>query len=347
MPPNTNRSTAQAVSESIIERLERVRNSKVLVYVTGDRRLISSTPIQFSLNAQLHSDVLPIFEKLLSEISETEKITLGIYTNGGAIELPWPLVSMIREYCKEFEVIVIKKALSAGTLVAVGADKIVMPKGSFLSPIDPARIQVKNNARTELQIEDIVGFIDFAKEKVGVNDQTTLGAIIQELAKEISPTVIGSINRTHSLIRRLAAKLLDLHANKMPEHQIKELVEHLTQKLFSHKHLISRREAAEIGFGDMIVLPEGDTESAIVSLTECFTNLLKLDTPLNIEEIAAGELAISPEGYSEDCVIAAIHSNRSKYNFSAKVTLKTTPTDNVNKNVNLNIAQAGWKKEED
>ena len=226
-----------------ISALEQVRGSKVIVYVTGDKK-----PEQFFATL-IASDTLPFFRTILKKIGKTKKISLALYTNGGHLETPWPLVNMIRESCEEFEVIVLDKALSAGTMIALGADRIVMPKYSHLSPVDPAaNIQDGNNQMKRFEIEDIIGYIDFVKDKIGITEQNALCEIMRDLTKEIPPTMRGSARRTHSLVRRLAKKLLALHKQPVQEMQEKEIIEHLTQKLFSHKHLINRNEARDIGF---------------------------------------------------------------------------------------------------
>ena len=50
----------------------------------------------------------------------------------------WPIVSLIREFDKDFEVLVPYRCHSSGTLTALGAKRIVMDQLSELSPIDPS-----------------------------------------------------------------------------------------------------------------------------------------------------------------------------------------------------------------
>ncbi len=45
---------------------------------------------------------------------------------------------MLRMFCDELEVIVPARARSAGTLMCLGADKVVMTKQATLGPIDPS-----------------------------------------------------------------------------------------------------------------------------------------------------------------------------------------------------------------
>ena len=57
---------------------------------------------------------------------ESTKIALFIHSNGGDGIVPWKLVTLIREYCSEFHVIIPHCAFSAATLTALGANSIIM-----------------------------------------------------------------------------------------------------------------------------------------------------------------------------------------------------------------------------
>lgn len=341
---------SDAISQAIAS-IEASRASKVIVYITGDRQLVvppappgTMTP---NLTAIVHQEVLPYFSEALKSLGSTQKISLVIYTNGGDISAPWPLVNLIREYCEEFEVVVLRKALSAGTLIALGADRVIMPRESFLSPIDPSRVaQNKNKELTQLEIEDIIGFIDFAKDKIGINDQATLGEVLKELSKEIDPSTIGSINRTHSLIRRLAEKLLDLHKDKVAEHQKKELIEQLTAKLFSHTHLISRREAKDIGLNGIVEDPSASDEKLFDKLYNLYRDSMKLNDPLNPERIISEQATevMSDSGYLETCLAALIHTQGLKYSNELLVNIKGVATPNGPQN-NVAITPLGWRKD--
>jgi hypothetical protein len=45
--------------------------------------------------------------------------------NGGETLAAWRLVNLLRIYCDELEILIPMKALSAGTLICIGADKLV------------------------------------------------------------------------------------------------------------------------------------------------------------------------------------------------------------------------------
>ncbi len=104
--------------KSLIQQLEKSRDSRVITYLTSDR--------QGPFSARIAVDVIPLVSKQLQAIGKTQNIDLFLYTAGGDTMVPWRLVSMIREYCDQFSVIVPYKAHSAGTMIALGADEIVM-----------------------------------------------------------------------------------------------------------------------------------------------------------------------------------------------------------------------------
>lgn len=333
--PTKRRSTAPRIA-SPIEKLERERSSRAIVYFTGEKQ----PPEQFATMIAL--DVLPYFQEILESFVETKKISLVLNTSGGNLEAPWPLVNLIREYCKFFEVIVMHRALSAGTMIALGADRIVMLPYSQLSPVDPAAEIVDNEKkqRRRLEIEDIIGYVDFAKEKIGIAEQSSLAEIMKELTKEVSPTMLGSINRTHALVRRLAKNLLDLHKQRLPEKQSKEIVENLTQKLYSHRHLINRKEAKNlVGFGNIIEDASGATKKIVDEVYDQCAELMELNKDFN-------PMALLGTDNEKTLKItrAAIHSSGIKYNFDSHYQIVKTPDPSGRQQILINVTSNKWSK---
>jgi len=114
--------------KELIEKLEKERDSRLISYVTGDR-----TPFA----TRIAGDIVPLLSDLLDKIGKVKKISLFLYTSGGDMLAPVRIVKLIRNHCDEFEVLVPYKAHSAGTLISLGADKIVMSKLGELTPVDP------------------------------------------------------------------------------------------------------------------------------------------------------------------------------------------------------------------
>lgn len=252
--------------------LARLRKSdEIIAYITSDKQ-----PIEL-FSTQISTDIIPIFYKHLYKLGKKKKISLFLYSTGGSLDAPWPLVSLIREYCDFFEVIIPFKALSAATLICLGADKIVMTPLSSLSPVDPQGSFQVGQERRQIQVEDVSGFVDFAKNKVGISEQGALAEVMKTLSNEIPPSVLGSVNRTHSLIRLLGDSLLKTRKSKLEKSQAKQIIGNLTEKLFSHQHLVGRREAKyTVGFKNTVDYATPEEEKLIKECFDYYKNEIQL-----------------------------------------------------------------------
>ena len=234
-------------TQEIIKQIEKSRNSKAITYFTSDR--------QGPVNARVAMDIIPIISNQLRKIGKQDKIDLALYSSGGDTMVPWRLVSMIREYCNHFSVLVPYKAHSAATMIALGADEIVMSDMSELSPIDPSTANVFNpvdpqnpQSRIPISVEDVMAYFDLAKNKFGIKSDEELTEIFKKFidsTPSIHPLALGNVNRTHNLIRILAKRLLKSHKQTMKDDEIEKIVDALTEKLYSHQYFIGRKEAKE------------------------------------------------------------------------------------------------------
>lgn len=199
--------------QPLIKKIEAARHSRVVTYVTSDR--------QGPVNARVAMDVIPVMSRQLREIGATENIDLFLYSTGGDTLVPWRLVSMAREYCRKFSVLVPYKAHSAATMIALGADEIVMSNLSELSPIDPSTANVFNpdepgnpQNKIPISVEDVMAYFDLAKNKFGIKNDEELAKIFNKFVEanpQIHPLALGNVNRIHNLIRILARRLLKSH----------------------------------------------------------------------------------------------------------------------------------------
>lgn len=310
--------------------------NSLIVYFTSDK-----APESF-FSAHIASDILEIFYKQLKGKGHTKKISILLYTSGGKIDAPWPIVSLLREYCDTLEVVVCRKALSAGTLVCLGADKIVMSPISYLSPIDPRGVLIIGNEKKEIEIENISSFLRFAKERVGTTDQGSLVEIMRSLMNEIPPTFLGSVYRTHFLIRTLAEKMFNHHKSKLDDQQAAAIISNLTEKLYAHNHLISRKEARDIiGFKNIIDYTTKDEEDLLEKIYAHYASELKLEEQFNLHEFTTG---LQP-GQSKELktVRAIIESAQDKYIFKSKFDIILNPPG-AGKPFTVNEKEEGWQK---
>jgi len=222
--------------------LEKKRKSKLLVYITGDRR---------NFETQIHQEVLNFFIKHLDIIKNAKIISLYLYTRGGNTLAAWSLVNLIRQFCEELEVIVPLKAHSAGTLICLGANKIIMTKQATLGPIDPNVNTPLNphvpgapeNATLPVNVEAIRGYIEFVKEEFGVKYSNDLAQVISSLTEKVHPLVLGEVYRAKAQIKMLANKLLSRQITNKKQ-KIK-IIDFLCSESGSHDYTINRAEARD------------------------------------------------------------------------------------------------------
>jgi len=224
----------------LYQQLETSRNSKVLVYVTGDRR---------GLETIIHPEVLDFFVGHLDLIQDAPKISLYLYTRGGDTLACWSIVNLIRQFCNEFEVIVPFNCHSGGTLISLGADKIVMTKQATLGPIDPSINTPLNpeipgapaQVRYPVSVEEINAFTEFVRKVSNQPKQTN--EMLSLLSQKIHPLVLGKAFRTRSQIRMLAKKLLSKQIKN--QQRVNKILEFLCNESGSHDYTINRREARD------------------------------------------------------------------------------------------------------
>jgi len=175
--------------------------------------------------------------------------------SGAATHLPnaaWRLVNLIRTFCDELEVLIPLKALSAGTLISLGADKIVMTKQAALGPIDPSvnhplspTLPSNQLARVPVSVEAVRGYLDVITKEMKITDPAALAGVIVDLSNKVHPLVLGEIFRSRAQIRFLADKLIKRQVTDSKK--IKQIIDFLCADSGSHDYTMNRREAAELG----------------------------------------------------------------------------------------------------
>lgn len=306
------------------------------MYFTGDRQPFAS---------QIAEDaVLPLYKHLLALKAvepKMDKIDLFLYTRGGDVGVPWRIVTMLREFCSEISVLIPYKAHSAGTMVALGTDRIVMGKKAELSPIDPTLVRAIIGEATvpppEISVEDVSSYISFMRERANITDQSALAQVISQLASQLTPLALGSVNRQYSHIRLVARKLLTSRKEKIEESRIGTIIEALTEKMYSHGHAIGRVEAIELGLP--VDKPDENLEAIVWDLYQEYERLLQLTEPIDPEELLTRE---NKEEVAIDNIPIAIIETIPKLDmfelnafFRRKRQIPPNPQININMNMGL------------
>ncbi len=271
---------------ALLRWLEKKRKSKVIAYMAGDR---------VGLETKIASDVHPIFYDHLNEIGRQERIDLFLYTAGGLTNSAYALVNMIREYCDHLGVIIPFKSLSGGTLIALGADEIIMTRMGQLSPIDPSittpfgpQVMVPGKPSPEwipISVEDVVSYINLARNEFGIKDEEGMTKVFDRLSQTVNPLALGSVNRVREQIEFLGITLLNRHSSD--EEKNRRIVDTLIRGRYSHDYIISRREAKDV-IGLNVLDVNQDFESKVIELFRHYQAVMDLNVPFHPEHVLNG-----------------------------------------------------------
>src|ERR1039458_1188326 len=150
---------------ALYRRLEKKRGRPVIAYVTSSRG---------NSEGQISSDAVAELQSQLQALpAGTKALDLLLVSYGGDPTVAWRIVSLIRERCDKFSVLVPHAAFSAATLIVLGADEIIMHPNGNLGPTDP-QIQVpksgKPNEAVRFGSEDLASFLKYVKDNVGKDE---------------------------------------------------------------------------------------------------------------------------------------------------------------------------------
>jgi hypothetical protein len=226
----------------LYQQLENHRKRPLIVYVTSSRHGISS---------MMAADAIPELQDQLQCLpDDTKAIDLLVISNGGDPTVAWRAITLLRERVDEVAVLVPQAAYSAATLLALGANQIVMHPNGNLGPVDP-QISVKKHGDKEAQqfgFEELAGFLEFAKNEVGLTDQEHRRGIFDLFCKEVGAVPVGVAARSSLLSLTMGEKLLRTHMKGEADVQrTKTIAESLNKAFFHHGYPVGRKEAKEIG----------------------------------------------------------------------------------------------------
>jgi hypothetical protein len=335
--------------KALITAIEQKRKSRLICFLTSDRQ---------NANAIIAKDALPLFFNHLRQIGEVSRLDLLLFTTGGDTLAAFGLARLLREFAKWVGVLVPDRCLSAGTLVALGANQIHMTRAGTLSPIDPS-VTTQLNPQADgpvqglrqllpISVESVAGFRNLIEDDWKIRKEEMLAQLLKVLADRVHPLALGDVYRSRQQIERLAQQLLKKH--RKDEKNIQEIISTLTRGLGSHDYPISRTEAREL-LGKQIDKDNPDLETLVWSLYQNYVTEMNWGTPYNpsVEIAQAKEragAAGSPATARIKLDMAVIETLTARDTFEQNLLVSETlipgPTGPM-KAVQQEVLDAGWK----
>ncbi|KAB2841144.1 hypothetical protein F9K50_04555 [bacterium] len=205
-----------------------------------------------------------IIEQLLRSIDLSKypgTLDLLLHTPGGDPTAAERIILTCRSYSKSFRVLIAHTAMSAGTLIAMGADSIVMTETAELGPIDP---QMIINTPQGQSLRPAAAFVDAYKELINKAQDAIARSQpphpYLELLRKMDPTWIQVCLKARELSKTIATEFLKkfmLH-DKTPQ-DIEKTIEYFVKEgeLLSHGRVIRHAKVKEYGL-NVDVIKKGD-----------------------------------------------------------------------------------------
>lgn len=248
-------------SVPLLQAIEKKRGSRVLCLV------YSETPF----NMMLAPPSIRPLEEVLRPLGRVDKLDVFLRSTGGVAEVPWRIVSLLREFCDQLGVIVPRFALSGATHIAIAADDLVMTPFSVLGSVDPTRshpLLPKDAGGNPIptSVQDLRHLIQFVRNQLDASyPEQNLALIFSELFKYVDPLAIGALEQSYNLARLITQKVLGTRRTLLDKQAIDGIVDRLSGGYFSHAFPISRVEV-ESDLKLPVTRPDEELESLIHNL---------------------------------------------------------------------------------
>ena len=293
--------------KELFKKMEELRNRPLIAYVTS---------IRPNMSVQMASDAINyIIEQIQSIPADQDEVDFLIISNGGDPITAIRIIDLLRERFKKISVLTPYVAYSAATILALGADEIIMHPYSNLGPVDPQLTIAKQSdnghpSKLNFGAEDIRNYVEFVKKDVGITDQEHLTVAFNALAKEVGPLPIGSAKRGQQLSLSASIKMLETHMED--KNKAATIAQALNTSYYHHGYAVGRSEAEHIGLN--IVKPDSDVENLMWAIWKDFSAEMQCDSEFNV----VAEIMKNPE---------------------AAAFLNTVPVINVPANISSQLAQ--------
>jgi hypothetical protein len=191
------------------------------------------------------TDISGLFGILRSK-GKVRRLSLFIKSDGGSVEAALRLVHLLRQFVDRLTALVPLECASAATMLALGADRILMGPLAQLSAIDTSLTHDlspidRDNNRVRVSQDELHRVVRLW-QKEGSKDDTNP---YQSLFSYVHPLVIGAVDRASALSTKLCVEILSYHLRDRKKAQ--RISNTLNSEYPSHGYPITLREARRIG----------------------------------------------------------------------------------------------------
>jgi len=199
---------------------------------------------------------------VLADLGRVEHVDLVLCSGGGSVVAARQLALLCRDFARIVTVQVPRLARSAGTLLCLGADELVLGPLAELSPVDAliGEAAPADQPQSFLAVEDVRAFPAMARDWFGVTEPQDALQVLALLAQRVFPVSLGGFYRADAYIRGVATELLRWQLPDAAPEELAAIVDSLVSGRV-HEDVITRRDAADLGL--RVRHPDGAHERAL------------------------------------------------------------------------------------
>jgi hypothetical protein len=216
-----------------------------------------------------HNDVVALYH-VLERLGQHEVIYVFIKSDGGSGQVSLRLVNLLRQHCRRLMALVPLECASAATMIALGADGILMGPTAYLTAVDTSLNHAlspvdRDNDRVSVSLNELQRVIRLWREQQGEVAENAYKSLFQY----VHPLVIGAVDRAESLSIMLCRELLAYHI--ADETKAEAISTALNGKYPSHSYPILLDEAVKIGLHAERM--PADVNALLLQLNGCYSEM--------------------------------------------------------------------------
>jgi hypothetical protein len=192
-----------------------------------------------------NNDVIGLYG-ILRSIGKIDRLSFFIKSDGGHGQASLRMVNLLRQFVGSLTVLVPLECASAATMLALGADKILMGPLAHLSAVDTSLTHDlspidRDNDRVSVSQDELHRVVQLWRKQAdrkGSNPYESLFAYVH-------PLVIGAVDRSSALSTKLCTEILSYHLKDTKKAE--KISSTLNAGYPSHSYPITLQEAHRIG----------------------------------------------------------------------------------------------------
>lgn len=223
--------------QDLIRSIEKQTSRQLICYVAGLKTVISRDDVLFLVD-------------VLHNVRPNEDLDFMLHTPGGDMDAAEKLIGMVRNVVgtAELRIIVPDFAKSSGTLMALGADEILMSDSSELGPIDPQI--VLNDGNGNGMVTSIQSYLDAYSESVASVQQNPNDVAAKVMLEKFEPARVKLFRTARERAIKLAETQLSTGMFRPPKSgNFTAIANSLMDPLLwkSHGQMIGHAQALALG----------------------------------------------------------------------------------------------------